>query len=155
MCLKQLNFKIALLFIILSSFFSFHLVFAQQQTVIESYTACVPECCASEKVSAAKCPNIDCDEYCGNNTLNSALLLVVKIIGMILSVVGSLALLAFVYGGIVFLTSAGSRERVEKGRQIIIGAVIGVVIVFASYTIIGFVFKLFGITVPWNSINWF
>jgi len=147
MALSQLKYITVAMFV-LSYFFSFSLVFAQQQTIVEPYEACEPKICSSNPPEA-------CQSYCGNLSLNSMLSLLVKVMGMILSVVGSLALLAFVYGGILFLTSAGSRERVEKGKQIIIGAVLGMVVVFASYTIIGFVFKLFGITSEWNKINWF
>jgi len=65
----------------------------------------------------------------------------------------------FIYGGIMFLVSAGSSEKVQQAKQIIIGAVIGLVIVFASYTIIQFVFT--ALEIPnagnggWATVNWF
>lgn len=71
---------------------------------------------------------------------------------LFLGLSGSVALLFFVYGGVMFLISAGNPERVSKGKQILIGSVIGIVVVFTSYTIIGFVLGALGIT---NTANWF
>jgi len=57
----------------------------------------------------------------------------------ILGVSGSLALGAFVVGGIMFLVSSGSSEMVNKGKQVITGAVIGLAIVLISWIVIKFV----------------
>lgn len=59
--------------------------------------------------------------------------LIGQIINSILGVVGSLALLMFVYGGITWMTSSGNQEKVKKGRDIIVWAAIGLVIVFSAY----------------------
>jgi len=73
----------------------------------------------------------------------------------ILGIVGSLALLAFVAGGLMWMLSAGNPEWVTRGKQTIIGAVIGLVVVFTSYTIIYFVYKSLGITEPLSKSSWF
>lgn len=98
------------------------------------------------------CPS---GENCGDYSLNDFVQLAVNVSKTILGLVGSLALLAFVYGGIVFLISGGSSEKVEKGKQILIGAVVGLVIVFMSYTIIQFTLDAFGYKnlSAWNTIN--
>lgn len=96
---------------------------------------------------------------CGNYSLNDFIQLAVNISKWILGITGSLALLAFIYGGVVFLISAGNTEMVAKGKKIIIGAVIGLVIVFASYTIIQFTMDALGIEKAeggkWSTSNWF
>ena len=71
---------------------------------------------------------------------------------MILGISGSAALLFFVYGGVTFLISGGSQEKVTKGKQIIIGSVIGLFIIFGSYTIINFTLEAMGIT---DTEKWF
>ena len=62
------------------------------------------------------------------------------IIGIIiraaLGIVGSLTLLMLVWGGFMWLTSAGSPERVKKGADTMLWAAIGVFFVFASYFIL-------------------
>lgn len=80
-----------------------------------------------------------CKKYCGNYQLNDFVRIVVKVSQIILGLTGSLALLAFIYGGVMFLISAGNKERVEQAKKIIIGAVIGLIIVFASFIIINFI----------------
>lgn len=59
--------------------------------------------------------------------------LIGKIINSVLGVVGSLALLMFVFGGITWMTSSGNKEKIQKGRDIIVWAAIGLVIVFSAY----------------------
>jgi len=80
----------------------------------------------------------------GDYGLDDLLLLGVNAAKWILGIVGSIALLFFIYGGFTFLISGGSATQVDKGKKIITGAVIGLIIVFASYLIIKFVLQAFG-----------
>lgn len=61
--------------------------------------------------------------------------LIARLIRAILGIVGALALLAFVWGGITWMTAGGNPKRVETGRTIIINATIGLLIIFFSYTL--------------------
>jgi hypothetical protein len=70
--------------------------------------------------------------------------LIGRVIKAILGVVGSIALLMFIYGGFLWLTSAGSVQKVDSGKKVITWAVIGLVVIFLSYTMVNFVIK--GIT---------
>ena len=60
---------------------------------------------------------------------------------MMLGVLGSLALLFFVYGGVVLLTSGGSSERVMQGKKVLTGAVIGIIITLGAWTMIKYASK--------------
>ena len=64
-----------------------------------------------------------------------------KIISAVLGLVGSLALVMFIYGGITWMTSVGNQEQVTKGKNIIIWAAIGLVIIFMSYAMVKFVIE--------------
>lgn len=64
------------------------------------------------------------------------------ILRVAISIVGALALLMIVWGGAKWLTSRGSPEKVKEGTQAILWAVIGLVLVFASYFIITQFFAL-------------
>lgn len=88
----------------------------------------------------------------GDCGINDFVLLAVGVSKMILGISGSVTLLFFIYGGVMMLISGGSQERVSKGKQIIINSVIGLVIIFTSYTIIAFSLKALGIN---NSTKWF
>lgn len=59
-----------------------------------------------------------------------------RVISAALSIVGSLALLMFVYGGVLWMTSRGDTKQVTKGKDTITWAVLGLVIIFASYTLV-------------------
>ncbi|MEK7097726.1 MAG: hypothetical protein AAB906_02670 [Patescibacteria group bacterium] len=106
----------------------------------------------SDSTKAGSNNNCIDDGSCGVNDFIKVGLRVTEII---LGLVGSISLLMFVYGGVMFLISGGSSERVEKGKQIIIGSIVGLIIVFASYTIIGFIFSTLGIDAGWASSGWF
>jgi hypothetical protein len=93
----------------------------------------------------------------GDCKLSDFTVLMVRVSQIILGLTGSLSLLAFVYGGTLFLISSGNKEMVEKGKNTIIGAVIGIFIVFMSYTLIGYIFTSIGIpgAEKWYSSDWF
>lgn len=84
----------------------------------------------------------------GRYELNDILTIIIGASRWILGIVGSLTLAMFIYGGFTFLISAGSKEKIDKARKIIVAAVIGLIIVFASYVIIQFVLKTLGL--DWN-----
>lgn len=67
--------------------------------------------------------------------------LVNNIITVILGVVGALALAMFIYGGVMWMTSAGNTQRIEKGKETLIWATIGLLIIFMSYAILRLIFQ--------------
>lgn len=67
--------------------------------------------------------------------------LIGDVVRNLLAVVGVLSLLYFILGGYYFLTSAGNQEKVKKGQSILTWASVGIVLAFASYSIITFVLK--------------
>ncbi|MBU1146375.1 pilin [Patescibacteria group bacterium] len=81
----------------------------------------------------------------GTGEVTSPTRLIGNIIKSILMVVGALALAMFVYGGFTWLTSAGSPEKVKKGKDILIWAVIGLIVIFTSYTAVDFVLTALGV----------
>ena len=94
----------------------------------------------------------------GDFTLNDFVRVGMRVTEIILGIVGSLALLMFIYGGLMFIISSGNSEKVTKAKEIIIGAVIGLVIVFTSYMIIQFTIDALGIEIKkdgWAVTSWF
>lgn len=69
--------------------------------------------------------------------------LIGRIIGAVLGIIGSVALAIFVYGGLTWMTSAGNPDKVRKGKEIVIWAVLGLAVIFTSYAIINFVITSF------------
>ena len=62
----------------------------------------------------------------------------------LLGISGAIALFMMVWGGITWMTSNGSAERLKKGKDTILWAILGIVIIFLSYVIINFIFTLIG-----------
>ena len=58
-----------------------------------------------------------------------------NVISMFLGIVGALALAAFVYGGVMYMTARGNTEQVKKAVDTIKSAVIGLLIIAFSYTL--------------------
>jgi hypothetical protein len=86
------------------------------------------------------------DKYeTGSYELNDFLSIAVNVSKIILGLVGSLTLLMFVYGGLMMIISSGNTEKVTKAKGILLAAVVGLAIVFASYVIIQFVMTSLGV----------
>jgi hypothetical protein len=93
-----------------------------------------------------------CYKYCtGNYEVNDFVQILINGVNILFGLVGSLTLIMFIYGGVMFLVSSGNTERVTKAKQILINAIIGLIIIFTSYLIIQFVLVSLGYT---NS-SWF
>ncbi|MFB6181294.1 MAG: hypothetical protein ABEJ24_00135, partial [Candidatus Magasanikbacteria bacterium] len=81
--------------------------------------------------------------YCDN--INDLLKQGILIGRYLLGIAGSLALLAFIYGGIMMMVSFGNQDRFQKGRDALVAATIGLLIAFGAYIIIGFVLEAVGV----------
>ena len=62
-----------------------------------------------------------------------------NIIKALLGIVGSLALAVFIFGGFMWVTSAGNEEKVKKGKDMLMWAAFGLAVIFASYALVTFV----------------
>lgn len=69
---------------------------------------------------------------------------VTTIINYFLGFLGIVAVAFLIYGGVLMVTSAGNEEGVGKAKKIITYAVIGIVIIMLSYTIVTFVTSALG-----------
>ena len=62
-----------------------------------------------------------------------------------MGILGAVTLLVVVYGGFMWLTSAGNAEQIKKGTMAITWAVLGIVVIFSSYAIIDLILKGLGV----------
>lgn len=65
--------------------------------------------------------------------------LVGSIIGGLLGILGVVFVILMIYGGYLFMSAQGNEDQVEKAKDIIKNAVIGIVIIFLAYAITTFV----------------
>ena len=72
-------------------------------------------------------------------TTTSISTVVGRTIGVILGLSGIVFLCLMVYAGILYLTANGEEAGVKKAKQLITSAIIGIIIVMASYAITAYV----------------
>lgn len=61
-----------------------------------------------------------------------------RFIYYILGVVGALALLAFVYGGFIWITSTGNTDKITSGKKVMVWTGLGMIIILFSFVITDF-----------------
>jgi len=86
--------------------------------------------------------NVDKNELANPLGITSIPELIGKIIKGALGIVGSLSLIMFIYGGLTWMTSGGSEDKIKKGKQILVWAVCGIIVIFTSYSILKLVFEI-------------
>lgn len=67
--------------------------------------------------------------------------LIGSVIGSVLTVIGVLFFILSVYGGFLWMTARGNEQEVTKGKNTLIAAIIGVIIVMASYAVTSLVLR--------------
>lgn len=72
----------------------------------------------------------------GTKDIREGLMAVIQVL---LGFLGIIAIIIILYGGFVWLTSAGNEEKVGQAKKIITAGIIGLVIIFVSYAIASFV----------------
>jgi len=67
-----------------------------------------------------------------------------RIVKAFLGLIAFVALVYFIYGGFLLLTSAGNAEKVEKAKNTLVYGVLGIVITYTSWQILRFVLESIG-----------
>lgn len=68
--------------------------------------------------------------------------LIGNIIKVVLGFTGAIALLMFIYGGLTWMTSGGNQNKIKQGKDTLIWATIGLLVIFSSYAILKYVFNI-------------
>lgn len=80
-------------------------------------------------------------------SIDSPAEILVNVIEFALGLVGLLALVMFIYGGFVILTAHGNADQFKKGTHALLYAVIGMVVVLTSYSVLNYIFtNIYGFT---------
>ncbi len=77
----------------------------------------------------------------GLSAASSAPEIVAIIISLALSLLGIIFVALIIYAGFTWMTAQGDESKVEKAKNIIIAAVIGIIITISAYIITHFVFS--------------
>jgi hypothetical protein len=79
--------------------------------------------------------------------------LAIDISTVLLSIIGSLALGVFIYGGFTLIISEGNAEKIKKGTGAIVSAVIGLAVVFGAFLLVKFLGDAIGIGDSFNLLK--
>ncbi len=127
-----MNYKKISLFV-LSLFFCSTVIFGAQFNTVSATTS-----------SSTKNKNSSSVQLSNPLGTTSVQTLIGRVIDAILGIVGSLALLMFIYGGFTWMTASGNEQSVTKGKNILMWAAVGLAVIFLSYALVKFIIKAIG-----------
>ncbi len=70
--------------------------------------------------------------------------LIIAIITVLLNILLAVAVLAIIFGGYLYITSAGNEEQAKKGRKTLLYAIIGLAVIIMSRAIVVTVYSELG-----------
>jgi hypothetical protein len=74
---------------------------------------------------------------------NPILAFILQVINFLTQVIGTLAMVLIIAGGVLMIISEGDENRLQKGKGILETAIVGLIIAMFSYIIVRFVQSLF------------
>ena len=97
-------------------------------------------CCCLRAAAVASCP---AGLTCLDNPLDTADIptLIGKALRGLLVIIGTIALVIFIYGGALWMTAFGEESKVKRGWDTMIWGSIGLVVIFGSYVAVDFILK--------------
>ncbi len=66
--------------------------------------------------------------------------LIGKVIKIMMSIVGSIALVMFVYAGSMWMLAGGNAQQTSKALKTMVWSAIGLIVILSSYSIVNFIF---------------
>ena len=66
-------------------------------------------------------------------------IIIARIINIALGFLGIIAVGLIIYAGWLWMTAGGEAQKIEKAKKILIGAVIGLLIILASFALVSFI----------------
>lgn len=102
------------------------------------------DCCCPRKVIASQCQR-PClaGSICLENPLCTTDIpaLIGKVLRGLFAIIGTIALIIFIYGGALWMTAFGEESKVKRGWDTMIWGAIGLVVIFGSYVAVDFILK--------------
>ena len=79
----------------------------------------------------------------GGDTKDTSGTLITSVINVMLFIIGVLSVIMIIYGGIIYVISAGDSGRVSKAKNTIMYAIVGLIVALLAYAIVNFVITRF------------
>lgn len=124
----------------------FPMLFSSKNTKIIKIAVClfiaaIAVFLLSNSVLAAAGPDVGLNYPAGTGLSNSQdiRIIIAKIIRVIIGFLGVIALGLIMYAGWLWMTSEGNEEKIEQAKKLLTNAVIGLIIILASFAIASFI----------------
>lgn len=108
-------------------------VFSSVGPVLAQGSAFIPECALQNPTGQ----NHGADEG-ACRSVSIFVIMLLNFANYLFGIVGALALVAFIYGGFILILSRGTPDQVKKGKDAMVAAILGLVIVFGAYILVRF-----------------
>lgn len=77
---------------------------------------------------------------------------ILRLINYVLAIVGVIALAYLVYGGFMYITSAGEEDKVDSAKRILTNAIVGIIVIGIAAALVNFVIRGVGGQAPVGAI---
>ncbi len=104
----------------------------------DNYAGPIPSCAFSET---------------GCRDINSLIELAINVGKFIFSLIGSVAFIMFIYGGIIMTASFGNPEKFKQGQEILIAAITGVIISLSAYIAVDFLLDTLNVSSAFRAVQ--
>jgi len=81
------------------------------------------------------------NSICSNDQEQDAGNLITNIINVLLFVIGAIAVVMLIWGGVQYTVSAGDAGRVKKAKDTILYAIVGLVVAFLAFAIVNWLLR--------------
>lgn len=96
-------------------------------------------------------PGADASGDCRN--VEILLVQAIHVIEYLFGILGTLAFVMFIYGGVQMILSFGSEEKFKEGRAAMVNAVIGMFIAFSAYILVNFTLDVLNVNQDFRAIG--
>lgn len=86
--------------------------------------------------------SVGTDQVCGSKTSNVKTV-IRPLVNTLLYILGAVAVVVIILGGLLYSTSAGDASRVTTAKNTILYAVVGLIVALLAYAIVNYVVKTF------------
>lgn len=83
------------------------------------------------------------NQFAAGENENGIVILLVNAIDIFVKLIGSISLILFIFGAGITITAEGKDDRLDRGKNAMLYAIIGLAITFLSFIIVAFVQSVF------------
>ncbi len=103
----------------------------------------VPTTAGAVNVFSDACADGSTDAICADTTGKGLNTTIKTIINILLYILGAVAVIVIIIAGIMYIISVGDPNAVNKAKNTLLYAVIGLIVAIIAYAIVNFVIQLF------------